>query len=302
MPATPSSAPGISSRKPAANRGFLLNLADPLPWLFLLLALAPVGACGIVAPDPQGEAAPNPGDIKILFIGASYLAVNDLPGIFEGFALAAGKEVFVARAVRSGYYLDFFAQDPVTAHAIQDQEWDFVVLSGGCQTAAYPDTHHLIRNDWGRHHPFPPLEELGRKVLENHGESVVVVILPWAFEDGMTWIANQTDDYFAMQERIRGNVVEWADSLGMAVAPVGMAWKRVLEEGAPQHYLHMSDWNHPSPRGSFLAAATVFSTLFQEASTELEFRWTLNQADAEALRRVASETVLDSLSVWNLPR
>ena len=268
----------------------------------LLLALTPSGACEILEPESGVEATPDPGETKILFIGASYLAVNDLPGIFEELAVAAGKEVFVARAVRSGYYLDFFAQDPGTAQAIRDQEWDFVILSGGCQTAAYPETHHFIRSDWGQHHPFPALQELHRKVAENHPETELIVVLPWAFEDGMTWIAGQADDYFAMQERIRGNILEWAASLDLAVSPVGMAWKTVLGWGVPQHYLHMSDWNHPAPRGSFLSAVTLYATVFQESAEGLDYRWLLNQTDAEAFRRVGSETVLDSLSVWNLAR
>lgn len=60
---------------------------------------------------------PDPEDLKVLFIGSSYLAVNDMPGIFQGLAEAAEKDVFVAGRVQSGYYLDFFAQDETTARA-----------------------------------------------------------------------------------------------------------------------------------------------------------------------------------------
>jgi hypothetical protein len=67
-----------------------------------------------------------------------------MPGIFEDMAEAAGKSVFVARRVQSGYYLDFFAEDPVTDQAIRKHEWDVVIFSGGCQTAAYPETHHKL--------------------------------------------------------------------------------------------------------------------------------------------------------------
>jgi len=243
---------------------------------------------------------PDVGDVKVLFIGSSYLAVNDLAGIFGVLSEAAGKQVFLGRRVQSGFYLDFFAQDGITTQAIRDQEWDYVILSGGCQTAAYPDTHHLIKSDWGHHDPYPALQDLQKKVRENHPGTVLIYIMPWAFEDGMTWIPGQTDDYFAMQEKIRTNALAWADSLDLAVAPVGMAWKEVMGWGVPGHYLHMEDWNHPAPRGSYLSAVTLFATVFKESAEDVDFPWVLNPADAEAFRRVGSETVLDSLDIWNI--
>jgi hypothetical protein len=125
-------------------------------------------------------------------------------------------------------------------------------------------------------------------------------MMPWAFEDGMTWIPGETDDYFAMQERIRENALAWAASLDLVVAPVGMAWMKVMQGGVPTHYLHMEDWNHPSRRGTYLSAATLFSTVFQESTEDLDFTWGLPVLEAEALRRAASEVVMDSLSLWNI--
>ena len=128
--------------------------------ILVLLSLCSTAACNTTGPVEPDFGKPNPGDLKVLFIGSSYLDVNYLPAIFRGMAEAAGKQVFVAGRIQSGFYLDFFAQDGTTAKAIQDQEWDYVLLSGGCQTAGYPDTHHLIKDNWGRHDPFPALEEL----------------------------------------------------------------------------------------------------------------------------------------------
>ena len=272
----------------------------PTASAFLLLGLSSAVACGAFQPVGPDFGTPDPDDLKVLFIGASYLAVNDLPGIFEEMAEAAGKDVFVARRVQPGYYLDFFARDEATTQAIRDKKWDYVILSGGCQTAAYPDTHPLIKDDWGSHHPYPALQTLKRKVEANHPGTVLVYIMPWAFEDGMTWIPGQTDDYFAMQEKIRGNALAWKDSLDLVIAPVGIAWKAVLEWNVPEHYLHMRDWNHPAPRGSFLSASTVYATVFRESAEEVDYQWMLNRADAEAFRRVGSRTVLDSLAVWNI--
>ena len=290
-------------RTEATATVFLCRGANATPKsLLLFLALFSTTACGILGPDEPDFGKPQAGELKVLFIGSSYLAVNDLPGIFQGMAEAAGKEVFVARRVQSGFYLDFFAQDAATTQAIRNQKWDYVILSGGCQTAGYPDTHHLIRGDWGYHDPFSALTELKRKVTKNHQGTVLIYMMPWAFEDGMTWIPGQTDDYFAMQGKIRKNALAWANSIDLGLAPVGMAWEEVMEWDIPAHYLHMSDWNHPNLRGSYLSAATVFSTVFQESSDDVDYRRGLSQTEAEALRRVGSETVLDSLALWNIVR
>ena len=267
----------------------------------LVLLAVPGLGCNIVdigGPEPQD---PEPGDVKVLFIGSSYFTVNDLPGIFEAFADEAGRQVFVRREMTPGYYLDHFAGSFSAARAIREQAWDFVVLQGGCQNAAYPESHHLITPSSGYHPVLPALDQLRRKVAHNHGGTRVVYMMPWAFEDGMTWVKGQTDTFGDMQLKIRDNVLRWADSLDLMVAPVGMAWYDVLREGQTQHYLHTADWNHPNLRGSYLSAATIFVTLFLESLEGVEFDGSISPSTAETLRRSASRTVLDSLSLWNLP-
>jgi hypothetical protein len=269
--------------------------------LSLLVMALPALGCNIVDIGGPELQDPEQGDVKILFIGSSYFTVNDLPGIFEAFANEAGRQVFVRREMTPGYYLDHFAGSSSAARAIREQEWDFVVLQGGCQNAAYPEDHHLITPSSGYHPVLPALDHLRQKVGHNHGGTRVVYMIPWAFEDGMTWVQGQTDTYEDMQLKIRDNVLRWADSLDLVVAPVGMAWYDVLREGRSQHYLHTSDWNHPNMRGSYLSAATIFVTLFLESLEGVEYDGPISPSAAETLRRSASRTVLDSLSLWNLP-
>ena len=260
-------------------------------------------ACGITDPEDGPQDPPNlpqPGDLKVLFIGASYLAAYDLPWIFDTLSHVAGKQVWAAGRVQPGFYLDFFAQDLTTEAAIQDQDWDFVILSGGCQTAAYPDTHHLLPPQSGYHPVYRSLELLKQKIQDNDPQTVMIYMMPWAFEDGLTWVQGETDTYFDMQLRIRENAVRWADSLDITVSPVGMAWNEIMQGDPPLHYLFTEDWNHPSRRGSYLTAVTLYSTIFRESAVGVDFDWVLEADEAETFRRVGSETVLDSLSLWNI--
>jgi hypothetical protein len=253
------------------------------------------GACG--SDEPAG---PGPDDLLVLFIGSSYFEYNDLPGIFERLAIESGKEVYVRREVVSGRYLDYFAENTITEQVIQEQDWDYVLLQGGCQNAAYPDTHHIITPGSGYHPVYPALETLKAKIEANHAASRMVYMMPWAFEDGMTWVEGMTDTYQDMQEKIYDNTLRWADSLEISVAPVGWAWYDVLADDPPLHYLHLPDWNHPNLRGSYLSASVIFATVFVESVENIAYYGELEQAEAEGFQEVASRVVLNSLELWNL--
>ena len=251
------------------------------------------GACGSAGPTE-----PEPGQTTVLFIGSSYLAFNDVPGLFGGFARKAGEDVFVRSHLLLGHYLDYFAADVQTTLLLRERDWDFVVLQGGARNAAYPG--HSGPGSGG--HDLPPaLSELKRKATELSPATVVVYMLPWAYEDGVLWIEGQTDDYAAMQLRIRSNALKWAGQMDLRVAPVGMAFYEVLTQwDPPLHFLHDEDWNHASKNGSYLAAATIFWTVFPGSVREMSYDWELDQSLARDLRAVASRTVLDSLALWNI--
>ncbi|MFH1764201.1 MAG: hypothetical protein ABIF09_08425 [Gemmatimonadota bacterium] len=95
--------------------------------------------------------------------------------------------------------------------------------------------------------------------------------------------------------------LEWSDDVGLVLAPVGMAFYEVLTEWNPgPHFLHDTDWNHASQAGSYLAAATFFSTIFVESCSAVEYNWKLEKGLAKELRGVASATVLEKLELWKI--
>lgn len=279
--------------------GIHWKISGPPPALLVLPSALLCFAC-ITNPFSSAPPQPEQGDLKLLFIGSSYFEVNDMPGVFAAMSQSAGREVFVRYDVTSGYYLDHFAHSDRTAGIIKEQDWDYVVVQGIGVTAAYPDTHHSLGSGRGYHPEAPSLAELQQKVSTNHSETVLLYMMPWAFEDGLLWIAGQKDDFFDMQERIRANSLRWADSLDLVVTPVGEAWREALLDNPGEHYLHMSDFNHPSYRGTFLSAAVIFSTVFIESSVDLGFRGFLPAGEAEVLKGIATRVVLDSLSLWRI--
>ncbi len=261
----------------------------------LLFVLFPVSGCGILSPEDDPRTTPREGETTVLFVGSSYLAYHSVPDRFRDFSRKAGREVFVRYHLALGQPLSFFAADPSTLDAIRSLDWDFVVLQGGAQTAAYPRL--------GGTSDYLALQELRRIATEDSPETTVVYMLPWAFEDGMTWMEGHTETYEVMQLDIRANALEWADELGLVLSPVGMAWHRVLTTWTHgPHFLHDADWHHANELGAYLTAATFFSTIWQEDATEVGYRWKIESDLARDLRGVAGATVLDSLALWNLAR
>ena len=200
----------------------------------------------------------------------------------------------ISTAFTNGAYLHDHASSPGTESKINEMNWDDVVLQGVGRLVAYPEyfTDHPV---------YPALQTLQAKISSNSESTRMIYCLPWAYEDGMTWYQDWTDTYSDMQTEIYKNTLAYAGDIGFTFAPVGVAWKTVLEEkDFPLHYLHISDWNHPSLRGSYLMACVIYLTVFQEDLTGVTYYAGLPEEEAQYFQTVASSTVLDSLERWNI--
>jgi hypothetical protein len=268
------------------------------------LILAPLLAflvltTGVTGCDPEERVVgPEPGDVKVLFVGSSYFAWNSLPVMFARLSEAGGQDVYIGTYVQSGYFLDYFAVQPVVAELIASEEWDFLLLQGAGATTAYPETHHEIMPGLAYHDVFGALETFQALAAANCTTTVTVFQMPWAFEDGLTWIAGQTDTYFDMQQLAHDQTLAWADSLGLAVAPVGWAFRQVMLDEPPLHYLFESDYNHPSVRGSYLMACVFYGVLYGEPSLGVAFYAGMEREEARALQAAADQVVFDSSAPW----
>jgi hypothetical protein len=276
--------PGLDGSKPTHSHGRRFTA--------LLLPLL-LGGCGILglSDDPQQE--PNEDQTTVLFIGSSYLKFNNIPDRFRDLSRKAGEKVFVRYHLSLGQPLSYFASSQAATDAIRSLDWDYIVLQGGAQSVAYPSS--------GETSVYQALRELHRKATEDSPGTKVVYMMPWAFEDGMLWVEGRTEGYEEMQLDIREPTLAWAEELGLVIAPVGMAWYEVLTTWPHgEHFLHDSDWNHASKLGSYLTAATIFSTIWARDASEVNYNWEIEKEMAQELREVAGRTVMDNLTLWGI--
>lgn len=257
--------------------------------LILMVFIAGLGSVQLSAATDK-----NTDTCEILLLGSSYFNYNNLADIIKNLTESSGIEIYIEMHGINGLYLSDHASSPATEAKINERDWDYVVLQGVGVLVAYPEhfTDHPV---------YPALETLRDKINANCESTRMVYCLPWAFEDGMTWYQGWTDTYADMQIHVYNNTLQYSDEIGFEIAPVGWAWYGVLDEyNYPLHYLHMSDWNHPTFEGSYLMACVIYSTVFQESTVDNLYYGDIQQDTAEYFQQAASDTVLNNLELWNI--
>jgi hypothetical protein len=76
----------------------------------------------------------------------------------------------------------------------------------------------------------------------------------------------------------------------MLVIPAGLAFAQAIRQ-RPALELYQADKRHPSPAGTYLAAATAYATLYGKSPVGNPFVGALDAATAGFLQTVAWETV-----------
>ena len=116
----------------------------------------------------------------------------------------------------------------------------------------------------------------------------------WGRRDG----DSQNCGYYPLVCTFVGHTQALADGYGLYesntgddIAPVGWAWKDVVESASPPfdpNSLWSGDGSHPSARGSYLAALIIYQQLFHTSATGNPFTAGLDGGDVTFLQGIAS--------------
>jgi hypothetical protein len=276
---------GFASRK---GRRFPLN---GLSFSFLFLLTSLISCSDSSAPTDTLHASPED-SFDILFIGSSYLAYGetDVVATLADFTARRGKAITTQRRILSGYRLERHVEDQKTLSAIRSNEWDCVILQG---TGLY-----LAKEEW---HPrvFPHLAALTATIRERSPQARIIYMMPWAFKDGLLWLEGETLTYTQMQEILVQVTADFADSLAISVAPVGLAWHRTILAGY-ENDLFFTDYSHQSIFGAYLTACVFYVTLFQEPIPAAEFTNRDGLESYQILEDIAYTTVSEDRKRWNI--
>ncbi|MDG1147935.1 MAG: PKD domain-containing protein [Crocinitomicaceae bacterium] len=228
---------------------------------------------------------------SVLFVGNSYVYVNNLPVMLAELSTSLGDNVmFDAHAV-GGATLEDHAGNSTTYSKINSEAWDYVVLQAQSQEPSFPDAQVNAST-------IPYAIQIADSVYANNYCSEMMMFMTWGRENGdPQWGPISTFD--GMNARLRSAYIRMADSVNGSVSPVGVAWKYV-RDNYPTINLYTADGSHPSYEGSYLAACTFYASIFRKSPVGAPFIGSLSTQVASNLQNAAAIVVLDSLDQWNL--
>jgi hypothetical protein len=204
--------------------------------------------------------------LNVLFIGNSFTARNDLPGLVAQLAAAGGRELTHRLINVGGASLRTHWNKGDAVAAMKRERFDFVVLQ---EQSTLP-----IKNAARMHENV----RLFDTAIRDAGARTALY-LTWARQHAPQTQAAITEAYASIAEEI-----------GALVIPAGVAWQTALRS-AKGVTLYDKDGSHPTLAGSYLAACVMYARLFRAAIPAKAKIEGLAPTDADALRAAANAVV-----------
>jgi hypothetical protein len=199
--------------------------------------------------------------LKTLFIGNSFTARNDLPGLIAQMARARGKLLEYHLISVGGASLRRHWNGGEALKAINNGGYSLVVLQ---EQSTLP-----IKNPKRMYESVRLFDQAIK-----HAGGKTVLYMTWARQHAPETQQAITDAYFGIGRE-----------LGAVVVPVGVAWQGILRKH-DHPVLHDRDQSHPTLAGSYLAACVFLGTLFRECPVGIEGA-DLGKKDRILLQKVA---------------
>src|SRR5687768_6127758 len=203
--------------------------------------------------------------LKILFIGNSFTARNDLPGLVAAMAAANGDALDHRLISVGGASLRSHWNKGEATEAIRSGGYDYVVLQEQ-RTLPIKNPNRMHEN----------IRLFDQQIKESGSKTALY--LTWARRHAPESQTAITEAYTAI-----------AEELGATLIPAGIAWQRFMR-GHDRPVLHDHDGSHPTLAGTFLAACVAYATLFGRKTFALpEGIVELTEGDKKLLQRGAVE-------------
>ena len=210
-----------------------------------------------------GIAAAAP--IRVLFIGNSLAAMNDLPALVAMFARDNGDRLETRTIAYPNYSLEDHWKGGDARRAIAEGGWSFVVLQQG--PSSLPESRELL------------VEYAKRFATEAQRVKAKVALY-------MVWPASNRPQDF---DGVKLSYETAAREVGGVFLPAGQAW-RIAWRRDPSLPFYGPDGFHPAQLGSFLAALVIYQGLTGKSSAR-RVAVSLSDAQSKILREAAAEAL-----------
>ena len=231
--------------------------------------------------------------LRVLFLGNSYVSVNNLPQIISDIALSNNDSLIFENYSPGGYTLQNHFNDANSIAEISQGNWDYVVLQeqsqlpsfpiGYVQTAVYPYAHKL-----------DSLINLSNSCTET------MFYMTWGRKNGDASNCSSYPpvcSYEGMDSLLNLRYRTMAFDNNGTVSPVGAVW-HFLRTNNPSIELYQIDESHPSAAGSYAAACTFYSTLFRKDPLLINYDYSLHFTEAFVIRLAVQSVAFNNINQW----
>jgi hypothetical protein len=199
----------------------------------LALAAALLGALALAGASPAGDPKP----LRVLFVGNSLTAANDLPAYVAAIALARGRTLEHLTIAPGGYSLEDHWNAGAARDALHTGSWDVAVFQQGPSALRESEADLKV---WAT--------RFADEARTAGTTPALLTVWPESYRKAslVTVIASYRRS---------------AQAAGALLIPAGKAWRFAW---ACNHNLPLygSDGFHPSPLGTYTAALVVYARLF----------------------------------------
>lgn len=235
---------------------------------------------------------------RVLFIGNSYTAVNNLPQLTADCAMSIGFAGFpmeIASSTPGGTTFQMHTTNASSQSLINQGNWDFVVLQEQSQLPSFPDAQ--VASDC-----FPFAATLNEQIIAADSCTETVFYMTWGRQNGdasncASWPPVCT--YEGMDSLLNLRYRQMALDNDAILSPVGSVWK-YIRTNYPEINLYAADGSHPSLEGSYAAACSMVTVIFRTDPTLITYSTTLDPIVAEKIRLATQAVVFNNLMEWHV--
>lgn len=235
---------------------------------------------------------------RVLFIGNSYTAVNNLPQLTADCALSIGFAGFpmeIASSTPGGTTFQMHTTNATSQSLINQGNWDYVVLQEQSQLPSFPDSQVAVEC-------FPFATALNEQILAADSCAETIFYMTWGRQNGdasncASWPPVCT--YEGMDSLLNLRYRQMAIDNHAILSPVGALWK-YIRTNYPEINLYAADGSHPSLEGTYAAACSMVSVIFRTDPTLITYSTTLDPVVAEKIRLAAQAVVFNNFAEWHV--
>lgn len=231
-------------------------------------------------------------DIRVMYVGNSYTATNDLPRIITTLATTVGYNITSDENLPGGTTWAQHCQNESYVKILKGG-WDYVVLQEQSQLPSFPWTQFYSECE-----PYADILDSINHVYNPCGRTMYY----------MTWGRKNGDQlncenfpvlctYEGMDSMLRIRYEYLAHKHNADISPVGVLW-HYIRDNYPSIELYSGDESHPSMIGSYAAACAFVTVMCEVDPTAISDNYSVDPNVADIIRSAAKAVVYDSLSKW----